>query len=425
MLPIERFLQDGNDGSFYVGHATVLARVGGRLILIDPVLERPLFSDSWLFYPPLVKSPLVRSVDAVLVSHHHEDHYDPDFLRQLSPGTPIYVTEGCTGFDEIEQDSRLDVRRLKRSKFTSIFSDVEVFAIPSDHNDFDSSFIVRGPRFSVFQGNDNFVSRSVMEGAVRITGPVDHAYIPYAYVWWYPFCLTSLGEDERNAEADRLTHLNMDIGLMMAEVLEARHVIPSAGNLILCDDADSATNRGIATPFDFHAYALTKGPEIAKRVRVLLAGDYILEDGGGSKVVSRNETKEIYFERMAMFLDDYHVRNPAHKRTDALSEEEITLIRSRIEQNPPPDLDYVIYVKRDDMPDNLVTIDTRTGQVALVDEPENHPKFLSFEVQGPPFDQWLSGQIPFEVILNSQRFSVFRQPEVFEKPLWDYIRNHL
>ncbi|MEO5772695.1 MAG: MBL fold metallo-hydrolase [Sphingomicrobium sp.] len=426
MTSLDEFLGRSEDGSFYVGHATVLARLSGKLILIDPVLDRPLFLDSWLFFPPLALSDRLFEVDAVMISHCHEDHYDPNFLRRLKPGTPIYITEGCTGLDLIDDDQSFNTRRLKRDAFSQIFDDVQAYAIPSDHNSFDSSFIVKGNSFSLFQGNDNFVSREVMERAASASGPVDHAYIPYSYVWWYPFCLTSMSEAERKVEADRLTGRNMDIGRMMAEVLNAKHVIPSAGNLVLCDHANSAVNRGIATPFDYKVDAVeTDSSSSGERVRVLVAGDYIVEYEERSEIVAQGYSKDEYFERMDAFLTDFNARNPAAQRTVPIRDGELESVRQRVSAFPPLEDNHLLYLRRDDRPSDIVEIDVNARSAWCVDQPSTEGDILIFDLQGPPFEQWLSGEISFETVLNSQRFSVFRRPERFHEPLWHLMRNYL
>lgn len=422
---LDAFLNRTEDGTFYVGHATVLARFDGKLILIDPVCDRPLFLDSWLFFPPLALSSRLFDVDAVLISHCHEDHYDPNFLGRLKNGTPIFITEGCTGLDRIEQDPSFNTIRLKRNAFTDVVQGVRAFAIPSDHNDFDSSFIVRSDTFAVFQGNDNFVSREVMEGAAAVAGPVDHAYIPYSYVWWYPFCLTSMPEDEREAEAQRLTRRNMKIGEMMADVLNARHIIPSAGNLVLCDHANSVVNRGIATPFDYAEFEHEQCGSASSRVAVLVAGDYILEVDGGSEIVAQGYDKDVYFRKMDEFLTEYNRHNPAPGRTSPITPDTLENVRARLASAPRLEQNHLIAVRRADCLGETIAININDRTVDLVKQVPTADAVMVFDLQPAPFEQWVAGEISFETVLNSQRFSVFREPEQFYEPAWRVLRTLL
>lgn len=72
-----------NPALTFLGHASFqLTLPGGQVILIDPWLaENPLC-------PPALKDP--SRVDLILVTHGHEDHFDPDFvLRAAQRGAKV------------------------------------------------------------------------------------------------------------------------------------------------------------------------------------------------------------------------------------------------------------------------------------------------------------------------------------------------
>ncbi|MEJ7623312.1 MAG: MBL fold metallo-hydrolase [Pyrinomonadaceae bacterium] len=80
------FLSGEADGILWLGHASFYIRMGGVVILTDPVFGAP----------PLVKrivdvpSPLnmIRRVDYVLLSHDHRDHMDEATLRAVAAKFP-------------------------------------------------------------------------------------------------------------------------------------------------------------------------------------------------------------------------------------------------------------------------------------------------------------------------------------------------
>lgn len=83
------FLDSGEDGILWLGHASFYIRLNGVGILTDPV-----FGD-----PPIVKrfvevpSPLeqIRNVDYVLLSHDHRDHMDETTLRAIAEKFPSAI----------------------------------------------------------------------------------------------------------------------------------------------------------------------------------------------------------------------------------------------------------------------------------------------------------------------------------------------
>ncbi|HVZ73196.1 MAG TPA: MBL fold metallo-hydrolase [Polyangia bacterium] len=76
------------EGLHHIGNSTHWIVLEGVRIVTDPWLGEP--ADGLLHHstPP---SPLPREPDVVLVTHAHEDHFDPLALRRLSPLAAVLV----------------------------------------------------------------------------------------------------------------------------------------------------------------------------------------------------------------------------------------------------------------------------------------------------------------------------------------------
>jgi L-ascorbate metabolism protein UlaG (beta-lactamase superfamily) len=82
-----------------VRHATLLLEVGGRRLLVDPMLDPagarpPIENTPNQARNPLVELPMpaadvVRGIDGCIVSHLHQDHLDPTAVELLPKDTPI------------------------------------------------------------------------------------------------------------------------------------------------------------------------------------------------------------------------------------------------------------------------------------------------------------------------------------------------
>jgi L-ascorbate metabolism protein UlaG (beta-lactamase superfamily) len=90
-----------------IRHATLLVRLAGRTVVVDPMLDpagaRPPVENTANQVPnPLVDLPeppeiVVRGLDAVLVTHLHQDHFD-DAAAELLPGdVPLFCAPGDAG----------------------------------------------------------------------------------------------------------------------------------------------------------------------------------------------------------------------------------------------------------------------------------------------------------------------------------------
>ena len=83
-----------------VRHATLLLELKGRRLLVDPMLDdagtSPPIEDTPNQVPnPLVPLPMpaedvVRNLDAVVITHLHEDHFDETAARLLPRDVPVF-----------------------------------------------------------------------------------------------------------------------------------------------------------------------------------------------------------------------------------------------------------------------------------------------------------------------------------------------
>jgi len=82
----------------WIGHATVLAQIGGLNVLTDPVFSdraSPVgFAGPRRHQPPGIALRALPRIDIVLASHNHYDHLDDTSLRRLNAqagGPPLFV----------------------------------------------------------------------------------------------------------------------------------------------------------------------------------------------------------------------------------------------------------------------------------------------------------------------------------------------
>lgn len=91
----------GDDGLWWLGHASVLLRVQGKYLLTDPVFSRrasPLrFAGPLRRTPPALSIDELAALDAILISHNHYDHLDRWTIQALLrrfPEVKIFVPLG-------------------------------------------------------------------------------------------------------------------------------------------------------------------------------------------------------------------------------------------------------------------------------------------------------------------------------------------
>lgn len=87
VLPDTAWMDNGRDCLVWLGHSTFLLRLGGKRLLIDPIL-----GDLSFLYRRQVPFPFdaaqLRELDYILLSHDHRDHCDEPSLKQLGALNP-------------------------------------------------------------------------------------------------------------------------------------------------------------------------------------------------------------------------------------------------------------------------------------------------------------------------------------------------
>jgi L-ascorbate metabolism protein UlaG (beta-lactamase superfamily) len=190
---------DEADRVTYVGHGTVLLEQDGARLITDPTLR-----DRMGHLTRRVESvdpDVAEGLDAILISHMHQDHFDLPSLRRLSGLIPIVVPVGGgglavrAGFD--------DVREVRAGDRVTI-GPVEVEAVPAAHRGrrplsrtrADAlGYVVAGGHRVYFAGDTD-----LFEGMGDL-GPLDLALLP---VWgWGPTLGEGHLDPERAAQALR------------------------------------------------------------------------------------------------------------------------------------------------------------------------------------------------------------------------------
>jgi L-ascorbate metabolism protein UlaG (beta-lactamase superfamily) len=191
------------------GHATALLELGGRRLLTDPVL-RPRLGPLRRIAPVLDRSRLDK-LDAVLISHIHQDHLDLPSLRRLPHQVPLVGPRGAA--EALLRAGRREVHELAVGESIE-FGRVRVAAVPAAHEGRRwprgpsaeaIGYLVTGPSRVYFAGDTG-----LFDGMRELAGGLDLALVP---IWgWGP----KLGEG----------HLDPSAAAEALALLRPRYAVP-------------------------------------------------------------------------------------------------------------------------------------------------------------------------------------------------------
>jgi L-ascorbate metabolism protein UlaG (beta-lactamase superfamily) len=239
----------------YIGHGTILLRLGGLAILTDPVLR------TWLGplrrQGPSPPRELSENADVVLISHLHRDHLDLPSLRRLRANTPLIVPRGARKW--ARRAGAEDIREIEIGETISL-RDVEVTAVRALHNGYRDRtwgkpiqplgyLITAGSRIVYFAGDTDLFPE------MAELAPVDLAVLP---VWGWG---TSVGEG----------HLDPERAARALQMIRPRLAVPIHwGTLYPAGLRRLRPEPLVEPPREFSRLAGSLAPEV--EVRVLQPG---------------------------------------------------------------------------------------------------------------------------------------------------------
>jgi L-ascorbate metabolism protein UlaG (beta-lactamase superfamily) len=239
----------------YVGHATVLIELGGVRLLTDPVLRNRVAH--LRRHGPAPAPEVTAGIDAVLISHLHQDHADLPSLRLLERQTQVLAPPGAAKF--LERAGFFNVRELAPGEGATAAA-VRITAAPAVHGGGRPPFGPPAETIGFMIGGDQRIyfagDTDLFDGMAGLAGGLDLALLP---VWgWGP----KLGSG----------HLDPERAARAAALLEPRIAIPIHwGTLFPLGLARLRPRSLSAPPREFERRAAELAPQV--EVRMLSPGE--------------------------------------------------------------------------------------------------------------------------------------------------------
>lgn len=171
------FLDSGDDGILWLGHASLFIRVNGVNILTDPIFGTPPIVKRFVEVP----SPLeqIRKVDYVLLSHDHRDHMDETTLRDIAAKFPNATFLAGLRSDDVLGKWKTPTNPMQVSGWFQEFhlndERIRIYFLPVRHWSrrglFDTNwrlwggFVLQTDKTTIYFGGDSGYGRHYLEAA--------------------------------------------------------------------------------------------------------------------------------------------------------------------------------------------------------------------------------------------------------------------
>lgn len=182
-----------NSAALWIGHATLLIRIGGLTILTDPVFSNRVGIGLGLmtggprrYIAPALAIHQLPAIDLILISHAHFDHLDRPTLSRLPKHVPI-ITAPATrdliddlGFSDVTELRWGEVKQVGAVRVTSQqVAHWGARTFHDDHRGFNAYVLESGGRRILFGGDSAYQEhfRSIAKVNLAILGIA--AYNPW------------------------------------------------------------------------------------------------------------------------------------------------------------------------------------------------------------------------------------------------------
>lgn len=184
-------LSGQNDAIWWLGHASIMLRISGRIILIDPVLSDRISPVSFWGPKRMTPAPItvnaLPKVDMVLISHNHYDHLDKQTITAIaksSPNVEFYVPLGLKNWFQAQGISRITELdwwdEIQLDWFSLTFTPAKHWSVRTlfDKNrSLWGGFVIKVPGFSFYFSGDSAYSPS-LHSIYDNLGPFDLVCLP-------------------------------------------------------------------------------------------------------------------------------------------------------------------------------------------------------------------------------------------------------
>jgi N-acyl-phosphatidylethanolamine-hydrolysing phospholipase D len=174
-------LASGDPCACWIGHASWALRLGGKLVVIDPVFSTALSGVVKRLVPPAFPLAELPTPDLVLVTHDHRDHLDLPSIAAL-PDSATYVVPLGNG-KRIKKPNTIELDWWQAHTIGGL----DITLVPARHWSMRmpwnrnatlwGGYVIRGPEGVAYHSGDTATGDHFAEIGQRI-GPIDWAMLP-------------------------------------------------------------------------------------------------------------------------------------------------------------------------------------------------------------------------------------------------------
>lgn len=267
----------------YICHASLLIETADLRIATDPWFAGPANCRQWYVFPKPVNQDKIRDVEAIFISHGHEDHLHEESLRQMPKDAVVYYPYSFFGGakEYIESLGFGTVNEAVTFRKLSVSSETTVTFILNSH---DSIIVVESGGQVLVNINDALHSYpekviNYYVDAINQRWPkIDYVFCGFGGSSYFPNTMHISGKDDIEIGLAR-EQLFVHNFCKIVHDLNPRIAVPFAADFVLLDDSQRWINevRFPRTKIGEYYEKYFSNGEDGPVIHVMFSGDRIEE----------------------------------------------------------------------------------------------------------------------------------------------------
>lgn len=228
----------------YINSACLQIESSGVSILTDPWFTEGIFNGSWYKIKDINPFDYIIQPNIVYISHIHPDHYDPDFLKQLSKKFPDFLTLIPNSKNKyLERKASRDGLNFEPSNYKEI-NGLHLHIIENNTgslSDIDSALYIYDENTdkSILNLNDCIFNEKHVEEIEKISKKynkkIDLLATGYSGASSYPQRYFDINDETKKLteEAERKSRTTLARYKKYTDIFQAKYNLPFAGEYLL------------------------------------------------------------------------------------------------------------------------------------------------------------------------------------------------
>jgi len=212
----------------YLGHACILVEIGGARILMDPWLVGPSNGNGWWHLPAAAATPeSLGSVDYVMISHVHNDHFHIPSLKRLPKTATVMVPYGLDPWmaNALREIGFNRVTEVEHGQTQHLPGDISVENY--QHGRIDSAYWLQHGNETILNLNDCPTPDWWLREWLCDHPPPDVALSAFSYASPFPVCYDVRGENREYLLSENVARVLDQFARTMG-MLQPRFAVPFA-----------------------------------------------------------------------------------------------------------------------------------------------------------------------------------------------------